>query len=212
MPWPVCQVGCCGWVPWRAPRPAACPQCLTVPRRLPGRAGRAHHRYQRRVLTAPWSSGGSTAFVAEAPASSVLDHLPLFTETLVVITALTHLPVTSVRDVRDDSVIAFPHGAPTVGYSSAGSGPGSLQRRRGNSPRTTDRGLVASGTGVAVMPESVLDVHAAHVQRHCLPGAHARVITPLIWRRTDTPPAVTALRQMLVELAPHADPAPTIAR
>jgi DNA-binding transcriptional LysR family regulator len=49
------------------------------------------------------------AFVAEAPASSVFDHLPLFAETLVVITALTHPPVTSARDVRDDSVIAFPH-------------------------------------------------------------------------------------------------------
>jgi DNA-binding transcriptional LysR family regulator len=145
----------------------------------------------------------------------VLDHLPLFTETLVVITALTHLPVTSVRDVRDDSVIAFPHGCAYRRVLERWLGPGSLQRRRVLELASYHAivACVASGTGVAVMPESVLDaLDAAHVQRHCLPGAHARVITPLIWRRTDTPPAVTALRQMLVELAPHADPAPTIAR
>jgi DNA-binding transcriptional LysR family regulator len=147
------------------------------------------------------------AFVAEAPASSVLDHLPLFTETLVVITALTHLPVTSVRDVRDDSVIAFPHGCAYRRVLERWLGPGSLQRRRVLELASYHAivACVASGTGVAVMPESVLDaLDASHVQRHCLPGAHARVITPLIWRRTDTPPAVTALRQMLAELAPQA--------
>ena len=67
------------------------------------------------------------------------------------------------------------------------------------------------GGGTRMLARRRRELIAAHVQRHCLPGAHARVITPLIWRRTDTPPAVTALRQMLAELAPQAYPAPTTA-
>ena len=56
----------------------------------------------------------------------MFDHLPLFAETLVVITALTHPPVTSARDVRDDSVIAFPHGCAYRRVLERWLGPGSL--------------------------------------------------------------------------------------
>jgi DNA-binding transcriptional LysR family regulator len=155
-----------------------------------------------------------SAFVAEAPASSVFDHLPLFAETLVVITALTHPPVTSARNVRDDSVIAFPHGCAYRRVLERWLGPGSLQRRRVLELASYHAivACVASGTGVAVMPESVLDVlDAANVQRHSLPHSHAQVVTPLIWRRADTPPAVTALRQMLAQPPPPPHPAATIA-
>ena len=145
------------------------------------------------------------AFVAEVPASSALDHLPVFAETLVVITALTHAPVISARHVRDDSVIAFPHGCAYRRVLERWLGPGSLQRARVLELASYHAivACVASGTGVAVMPESVLDaLDATHVTRHPLPRAHAHVVTPLIWRRADTPPAVTALRQRLAETPP----------
>lgn len=140
------------------------------------------------------------AFVAEAPASPALDHLPLFPETLVVITSLAHPPVTSARDVGDDSVIAFPPGCAYRRVLERWLGAGGLQGRRvlELSSYHAIVACVASGTGVAVIPESVLRVvNAAHVQHHQLPRAHARVVTPLVWRRSDAPPAVVALRQML---------------
>jgi DNA-binding transcriptional LysR family regulator len=146
------------------------------------------------------------AFVAEAPASAALDHLRLFAENLVIITPLARPPVTSARDVRDDSIITFPPGCAYRRVLERWLGPGILQRQRVLELASYHAivACVASGTGVAVMPESVLDVlDAAHVQRHPLPRAHAQVVTPLIWRRADTPPAVTALRQLLAEPEPH---------
>jgi len=154
------------------------------------------------------------AFVAEIPASSALDYLPVFAETLVVITALTHAPVTSARHVRDDSVIAFPHGCAYRRVLERWLGPGSLQRARVLELASYHAivACVASGTGVAVMPESVLDaLDATHVTRHPLPRAHAHVVTPLIWRRADNPPAVTALRQRLAETpTPRTRPQPSL--
>jgi DNA-binding transcriptional LysR family regulator len=145
------------------------------------------------------------AFVAEAPASPALDHLPLFAETLVVITARTHRQVRTARDVRDDTVIAFPHGCAYRRVLERWLRPGSLQRQRVLELASYHAivACVASGTGVAVMPESVLDaLDATQVERHPLPRAHARVVTPLVWRRADAPPAVTALRQMLAGASP----------
>src|SRR5215471_9103904 len=50
------------------------------------------------------------AFVAEAPNDSALASLPLFRERLVLISSLRHPPVTCQRDVKGDSIIAFPNG------------------------------------------------------------------------------------------------------
>jgi DNA-binding transcriptional LysR family regulator len=140
------------------------------------------------------------AFVAEVPASPALDALPLFSETLVVITSLAHRAVRSAHDVRDDSIIAFPRGC---AYRRV------LERWLGNSGLQHLRFLdlssyhaivacVAAGAGVAVVPESVLEaVNATQVQRHPLPRSHAHVVTPFVWRVADASPAVVALRQML---------------
>ena len=57
---------------------------------------------------------------------------------------------------------------------------------------------VASGTGIALVPESVLaTVKHAQVARHRLPKVFANVTTPLIWRAAEQPAAVVALRQAL---------------
>lgn len=149
------------------------------------------------------------AFVAEPPAAGPLDHLPLFVETLVVITDRAHLPVRTARDVRADSVIAFPAGCAYRRMLERWLGPGSRQRRRVLELASYHAivACVASGTGIALMPESVLDaLDASQVRRHPLPRAHAQVVTPLVWRRADVPPAVAALRQMLAA-ADTADPA-----
>ena len=140
------------------------------------------------------------AFVAEAPASRELAHLPLFRERLVIISAATHALIHRAQDVDGDSVIAFPNGCY---YRRV------LQRwlgeRRLPSIRVLELGsyhaivaCVASGTGIALVPESVLDtVQHAAVTRHPLPKVHSDVVTPLIWRAAEQSPALMALRNLL---------------
>lgn len=140
------------------------------------------------------------AFVAEPPSSGALTHLPLFKERLVLISSLDHARITKPKDVAGDSLIAFPSGC---AYRRV------LQRWLGRSGLAGVRVLelssyhaivacVAAGTGIALVPESVLaTVHHAKVLRHALPKVHAEVTTPLIWRDGEQPPAVAALRTTL---------------
>jgi DNA-binding transcriptional LysR family regulator len=140
------------------------------------------------------------AFVAEPADGEELSHLPLFSERLVLITARGHRPVRGPKDVADRSVIAFPNGC---AYRRR------LYRWLGETSTATTRVLdlgsyhaivacVGSGTGIALMPESVLDtLPLAEVQRHRLPSEHARIVTPLIWRSREQSRALLALRELL---------------
>ena len=140
------------------------------------------------------------AFVAEAPTNKELAHQPLFRERLVIISATQHPPIRRPQDVDGDSVIAFPNGCY---YRRV------LQRwlgeRRLPSIRVLELGsyhaivaCVASGTGIALVPESVLaTVHDAAVTRHALPKVHSDVVTPLVWRTSGQSPALVALRELL---------------
>lgn len=139
------------------------------------------------------------AFVAEVPSSPELVAQRLFRERLVVIASLDHAPIRRPRDVEGDSVIAFPDGC---AYRRA------LQhwlgRTRVASARVLELGsyhaivaCVASGTGIALVPESVLDtVQHATVARYRLPKVHGERTTPLIWRAADPSTALLALRKI----------------
>ena len=140
------------------------------------------------------------AFVAEAPADKELASLPLFREKLVLVSPKDHPRVATPRDVRDDSIIAFPNGC---AYRRI------LERWLGRKSRATIRILelssyhaivacVASGAGIALLPESVLDVVPTRdVARHALPNVLANIVTPLIWRTAEASPSVTALQGLL---------------
>lgn len=140
------------------------------------------------------------AFVAEAPGDRALASLPLFRERLVLISSFDHRRVTGPRDVRDESIIAFPNGC---AYRRV------LERWLGGKGLATVRILelssyhaivacVASGTGVALLPESVLSVVSTdEVARHPLPTVLAETVTPLIWRAAEASPSVIALHGLL---------------
>ena len=140
------------------------------------------------------------AFVAEVPSSKELVAERLFRERLVIISALDHRPIRRPQDVDGDSVIAFPSGC---AYRRV------LQHWLGEDRVASVRVLVlssyhaivacvASGTGIALVPESVLDtVQDAAVARHDLPKVQALVTTPLIWRAADQSAALLALRKVL---------------
>jgi DNA-binding transcriptional LysR family regulator len=144
------------------------------------------------------------AFVAEVPSSKDLVAERLFRERLVIISSLDHSPIRRPQDVDGDSVIAFPSGC---AYRRV------LQHWLGSDRVASVRVLelssyhaivacVASGTGIALVPESVLDtVQHAAVERHALPKVHADVITPLIWRAADQSAALLALRKVVATVA-----------
>jgi DNA-binding transcriptional LysR family regulator len=139
------------------------------------------------------------AFIAQPPAHEGLAHLPLFHERLVLISALTHAPVRRPADIAGETVIAFPHGC---AYRRV------VERWLGAQTLASVRVLelssyhaivacVASGTGVAIVPESVLEtVQSNRVARHEIPKVLGRVVTPLVWRKGESTPAVAALRDV----------------
>src|SRR5215469_14166858 len=140
------------------------------------------------------------AFVAESPSDARLASMPLFRERLVIISAKDHAPIRRPRDVADDSVIAFPNGCYYRRVLARW-----LGERRLPSVRVLELAsyhaivaCVGSGTGIALVPESVLaTVQHDKVARHPLPRIHAEVVTPLIWRTSDASPSLAALRELV---------------
>lgn len=139
------------------------------------------------------------AFVAVAPNRPELSHSAVFREKLVLITSLAHPAVKRAADVADDSVIAFPRGC---AYRRV------LERWLGDKDLASVRVLelgsyhaivacVASGAGIAIVPQSVLaTVQCALVAIHSLPKVLSDVSTPLIWRSGEQAPPVVALREL----------------
>ena len=139
------------------------------------------------------------AFIAQPPAQEALSSLPLFREQLVLITTLTHAPVKRSSDVTGESVIAFPQGCAYRRIVERWLGPQTLASVRvlELSSYHAIVACVASGTGVAIVPQSVLDtVQCALVARHPIPKVLRNVTTPLVWRTGEETPAVVALRDL----------------
>lgn len=185
----------------------------TAASRLPAVLARFHHAHpQVRVelltgtndlLTAAVVSRQlHGAFVAEEPAEAALTSDVVFTERLLVISAANHPPIRSPRDVAGDSLIAFPQGC---AYRRA------LERwlgRRSSGSRPVLElmsyhaiiACVASGSGIALLPESVLDtVESRNIARHRLPAVHALRKTFLISPLEDCQPALRALKHELLK-------------
>ena len=140
------------------------------------------------------------AFIAEVPSGRTVEHMSVFTERLTLISSEDHTPIKRARDVEGLSLIAFPEGC---AYRRV------LQRWLGADSLATFRVLdlssyhaivacVAAGTGVALVPESVLDTMPhANVRRHAIPKAQSQITTPLVWRRGEISASVLALRTLL---------------
>jgi DNA-binding transcriptional LysR family regulator len=143
------------------------------------------------------------AFIAEPPPVHGLAYLPVFRESLVVISSQDHAPINTARDAEGQSLIAFPLGC---AYRRV------LQRWLKRESLATLRVLelssyhaivacVAAGAGIALMPEAVLDaMPQAHVRRNRIPRAQSEMVTPLIWRKGEVSPAVLALRTLMASV------------
>lgn len=144
------------------------------------------------------------AFIASAPSRPGLSHSLVFRERLVLITSLTHAPVRRAADVKHESVIAFPRGCAYRRVFERWLGDKDL-----SSVRVLELGsyhaivaCVASGAGVAIVPESVLaTVQCAAVAIHSLPKVLSNVATPLIWRSGAQTSSLIALRGIAPRLS-----------
>jgi DNA-binding transcriptional LysR family regulator len=152
------------------------------------------------------------AFVAEAPISKELAVQPAYREQLVLVSHVGHRRISRPNDVSGDCVIAFPNGC---AYRRI------LQRWLGERRLATFHFLelssyhaivacVAAGTGVALVPASVLEtVGRTDVRVHKLPRVISEVTTPLIWRSNEYSAPVLALRDLVAtadrEIKGHGD-------
>jgi DNA-binding transcriptional LysR family regulator len=157
------------------------------------------------ALTAAVKEGRlDVAFVAELPKDATLAGLPIYQERLTLITPADHVPVRNIKDLRGLSVIAFPNGCAYRRRLERWLGPRALP-----TVRVLELGsyhaivaCVAAGSGVALVPESVLSVmKVEQVRRHDLPAVIANVKTPFIWRRDDIPAPALAMRGLIQQLA-----------
>jgi DNA-binding transcriptional LysR family regulator len=143
------------------------------------------------------------AFIAEPPSIQTLEHVPVFSEKLTIISDMSHAPIKRPRDAEDETIIAFPEGC---AYRRV------LQRWLGADSLAPFRVLemasyhaivacVTAGTGIALMPSSVLDTMPhARVLRHPIAKAQADITTPLVWRRGEVSASVLALRTLVESL------------
>ncbi|HWZ39851.1 MAG TPA: LysR substrate-binding domain-containing protein [Bradyrhizobium sp.] len=143
------------------------------------------------------------AFIAEPAGGQAFEYIPVFSERLTLISSADHPPIKRPRDIEGLSLIAFPEGC---AYRRV------LQRWLGVDSLVSFRVLELSsyhaivacataGTGIALMPESVLEAMPhAKVRQHPIPKAQSQITTPLVWRRGEISPAVLALRTLLSSL------------
>lgn len=153
------------------------------------------------------------ALLARPPEPDTLDDtleaVPVFRETLVMLTPRGHRPIRAASDIALSTLVAFERGCAYRGYVER------WYAEHGIRPaRVLELGsyhaivaCVAAGAGVAVAPRSVLDVLARglhNVAIHPLVEFEA-IETLLVWRRGQASAALAALRDTLLE-PPNAAP------
>ena len=179
--------------------------------RLPPILSRYHLRYPEVQMELVTGTSGAlvarvhkgeieAAFVAEPFAADGLEMQAAFSEELVLITPRSFPRVRSPKDIGGRTVIAFANGC-------------SYRKRLESwlgAARTSSRVMefqsyhailacVAAGTGMAVVPRSVLDLaRASEVTISPLPAKIARARTQLVWRAGHQSIALDAMKKLLV--------------
>jgi DNA-binding transcriptional LysR family regulator len=186
----------------------------TAAARLPPVLSRYHRLYPDvQIELATGTSGAlvnkvrnfevEAAFVAEPFAGQDLETQEAFDEELVLIASKYAAPIRAAKDVRQRTLIAF-----NVGCSYRRI----LEEWLGMTGVVPDRVLelasyhaivacVAAGSGIAIMPRSVLQAMRAQgdVAVHDLPARVARARTHLVWRSGHHSVALLALQEVLRE-------------
>ncbi|MNJ97836.1 HTH-type transcriptional regulator GltR [compost metagenome] len=141
------------------------------------------------------------AFVAQPFPAEGLAAVDAFQEELALISPVAWEPVENAKALADRTVIAFAAGCSyrrilESWLNQEGVAPAKVMEFASYHAIVA---CVAAGSGVAVVPRSVLAVLGAEqsVRVSPLSGAHGRALTQLIWRADDDTAALQALRRQL---------------
>ncbi|WP_338617297.1 LysR family transcriptional regulator [Achromobacter sp. E1] len=141
------------------------------------------------------------AFVAQPFPAEGLAAMDAFKEELALISPLAWAPIRSAKDLVNRSVIAFAAGCSyrrilESWLNQEGIAPDKVMEFASYHAIVA---CVAAGTGVAIVPRSVLAVLGAEhsVRVGALSGSHGQALTQLVWRADDDTPALQALRSRL---------------
>lgn len=185
----------------------------TAASRLPPLLSRYHEKYPAvrvelttkttdALVQAVISRQLEAAFIAGSAHTPGLQTLAVFDEELVIVAPRSHPEINQAHDVRTDTIISFPSGCV---YRRL------LQSWLAQSDVVPDKLLelssyhaiiacVASGTGIAIVPRSVLTtVHVSDsFATYPMPAEQAHLKTHLVWRQDEISPALRALQAQIL--------------
>lgn len=143
------------------------------------------------------------AFVAQPFEAQGLAQQPAFDEELALISPLAWPEIHGPKDIGDRSVIAFAAGCSyrrilEAWFGQEGVAPDKVMEFASYHAIVA---CVAAGSGVAIVPRSVLALLGAEPSLRVTPlsGKHGRAQTRLVWRADDETPALQALQQLLAQ-------------
>jgi DNA-binding transcriptional LysR family regulator len=183
----------------------------TAASRLPPILSRYHGKYPEvkielttgtadALVDAVLSRRVEAAFVADCQVADQLELMPVFSEELVIIAPRSHPRIRRPKDVRSDTIISFPSGCAyrrhlQAWLASDGVMPAKVLDLCSYHAIVA---CVASGTGIAFAPRSVLETirKTESVTIHSLPDRRP-VTTSLVWRRGESSRCLEALQAEL---------------
>ncbi|WP_261640173.1 putrescine utilization regulator PtrR [Erwinia mallotivora] len=186
----------------------------TAAARLPALLAAYHQRYPAVALSLVTGTSGEiiervragtlSAALADGPILvNELNSCQAFNERMVLISSRDHQPIVKPEDAAGDTLFAF---RPSCSYRlrfenwfrSAGIQPGTFMEIQSYHAMLA---CVASGGGLALLPESVLQQlpAAGQVRRLAIPEEIGRTSTYLVWRRDAFTPNIKALKQLIID-------------
>ncbi|MEN5014918.1 LysR family transcriptional regulator [Erwinia sp. Eh17-17] len=186
----------------------------TAATRLPLLLAEFHQRYP--VVNLALSTGTSAeiiekvrigtlgAALADGPVSGdELNSCVAFQEQMILISSREHAPIVTPDDAAGSTLFTFRPGCSyrtrfENWFREAGVQPGSVMEIQSYHAMLA---CVASGSGLAMLPEAVLAQMPGHerVRQHPLPPALRKTDTRLVWRRDAFTPNVEALKYLIIE-------------
>jgi len=141
------------------------------------------------------------ALVAEPFTANNLETMPAFVEELVLITPKRFPPIKTPKDIGHTTLIAFANGCSyrrrlEAWLAGAGVAP---ERAMEFGSYHAIVACVAAGTGIAVVPRSIVRVSRVkgEIAAHPLPAQVSKARTVLVWRRGHESAALTAMKGKL---------------
>jgi DNA-binding transcriptional LysR family regulator len=146
------------------------------------------------------------AFVAGRAATMQLEAMLAFDEELVIVAPRVHPAIACAQDVCTDTIICFPVGCAyrRLLHDWLAAGHIVPEKVLELSSYHAMVACVASGTGIALVPRSVLETMRMHdsVAVYPLPEEHGRLQTYLVWRQGEVSLALRALQVQILASNP----------